>query len=455
MGVAAIAAGGCDWRTFDKEGDKAPVRSIGAPGGYVGKDFGRVLMPLRNGMGAPAAFVASGASSLSLLIIKVDARGGTSTSAAPESRLEAVDDSAVTGLAEFPTTGQTEAKLLLGAPDLRLEDFGQAFVYPVAEGEAVPVPAPTDVGSGRAVGVGPVTAPGAVDYVIASDGSLSVLAGGSAGPGALVTIPKGADACDPTFDQATLDTRYKGRRSFLMKSLWSEGLEGTMQVVLGSPHASSTLGGTISFYGVRVAGESVGCLGGAEMMTPEGAKIPLFGVSLASGDFNDDRVPDLLVGAPPRRAFVFLGPLPAGLATPIAIEDPAGVDFGFAVAALNVDGMPGDEAMIADPDARVNETEGAGHVQTWRYVAATNKMEREVSMTYADFTPGGGARYGYSVHALKFCTTPTGATEPVTSCADGDANAARVLMVGAGNEVFLYFTVGDKIPADRKDVRLP
>src|SRR4029077_15091163 len=87
-----------------------------------------------------------------------------------------------------------------------------------------------------------------------------------------------------------------------------------------------------------------------------------FGQALATGDFDGDGAADLLVGAPPRDAFLYKGPITAAT-VPVQISYlDSGGEFGAALAALNVDGAPGDEALIADNSALVSRVDLAGAV---------------------------------------------------------------------------------------------
>jgi hypothetical protein len=200
--------------------------------------------------------------------------------------------------------------------------------------------------------------------------------------------------------------------------------------------------GSVSFFATTGPAGPVACIGkltGAE---------PLFEQSLTVGDFNADGVPDLLVGAPPRNAYVYLGPFPDALTRPpIAIQATGGEDFGYTALALDIDGQPGDEMLIGDPRATVDGKTEAGRVAAYRLGAGATAPTALPDFT--DLHPEGDARFGYSVHALRFCTTLPG---DGTTCADSEA--ARVLLVGAENEVFLYFRVGENIPLKELDGKM-
>jgi len=150
-----------------------------------------------------------------------------------------------------------------------------------------------------------------------------------------------------------------------------------------------------------------------------------------------------------------VGTIPAPL--PPIVSDLGG-DFGFSMTALNVDGLPGDELLVGDPRASVGGKSLAGHVLGYQYDPGTNAM---IPLTgplaeIADHSPEGDANFGYTVSSLNFCRTDpallAGGPCPAT-------DLSRVLLVGAANEVFVYFRVGSNIPIPDgqtvPDVRTP
>ena len=130
------------------------------------------------------------------------------------------------------------------------------------------------------------------------------------------------------------------------------------------------------------------------------------------------------------------------------------MDFGFAVAALNVDGLDGDEVLVSDPRATVGGKTGAGHVLIYKFDQATNAMVQVGEI--ADHSPDTDENFGYTVNVLNFCGDDAAVA---AGAACPRAALSRILLVGAANQVFVYFRVGDHIPlsADQTvaDVRTP
>jgi hypothetical protein len=445
LGLALLTGSvGCNWTTFADDARKAPVRSIGAPDSFKEQDFGRSLLPLSDGQGKAAAFMASSTNGTSVSVFTVDSGGGVSSTSIPGSALNDTEASTISSLAE--DVGSLPLKLVLASPKVHNQGYGRVYSYtlsPMLDGAvntlAVP-PLPEEPGLGRGLAIGRV---GGVetksDTIVASDANLVVMVDGTTWTAPAVM----GSGCDPTFD-ATLDPRYKLHRPILAARLWPDPAGTTVQqIVSASPHAPGGASGMVSFFSVTGAGTSfeLSCL--AAVTAPKPEMRARFGVSLATGDFNADGQVDLLVGAPGQNAYIYMGPFAAGtVPTPISISDSEGVDFGFSVAALNVDGNPGDEALIGDPYATVEGKSQAGRVTAYAVNAAT--MTTEVKKTYSDHNPEANANFGWTVSGLKFCTaSPSPAAGmPCPS----EVETSRVLMVGAANEVFLYFREGANIP---------
>jgi hypothetical protein len=154
---------------------------------------------------------------------------------------------------------------------------------------------------------------------------------------------------------------------------------------------------------------------------------PRFGQSLATADFNHDGALDVLVGAPPAGAFWIPGPLSAtSPVLPVALgtATPSG-ELGFAVAAVNVDGQPGDEALVSDLDATVGSTTLAGEVR----VAGGPMLDVKMPPLQR-VTPGTNDAFGADVRGLPFCTS---------GCGTGAAVTKTVPLVGATKQTYALF----------------
>jgi hypothetical protein len=450
--LGLMVAVGCNWTTFSDDANQAPIRSIHAPGGYSSQDFGRSLLPLATGQGSAAAFVATGINDTNMAIVTIDEGGGAKTANVPSTELMAINGSAITSLVEVETPGTSPTRLLLGTPVVRDTDHGAIYLDPLPDGPvtefAVPAIGSTESGWGRGLAAGRLAGVEATpDYVIGSDNQIAVVIDGIATAAAVgnATTVTGAAGCDTTYD-ALLDPQFFVRRPMLVARLWADPAAATgQQLITGSTHEGVM--GTLSFFDVATTGTTytLNCLAAVT------GTVPHFGQSLAVGDFDGDGNLDLLVGAPKQQAFVYLNlaTLPLGtLPAAIPISNPAGVDFGYAVAALNVDGVPGDEALIGDPQATVGGQTNAGHVLAYA-LDKTTLTFGPVPTEFADHSPQSDANFGSSVNALSFCTDPAAAGGVDAGAAATPCPAlmtSRVLMVGAGNEVFVYFRVGDNIP---------
>src|SRR6185295_14470303 len=147
----------------------------------------------------------------------------------------------------------------------------------------------------------------------------------------------------------------------------------------------------------------------------------------------------------PTHAYLYALPLTSGQA-PIAMgTDAAGGAFGSALAAFDLDGMPGDEMFVGDQQATVGGSANAGHVTIYTGVGMAKVPATAIPNPLAMNEPNSGAGYGAGLAGMTFCPANVGGPAGdggVTPSSDaGVAPCTRLPLVGSLSKVFAYFTL--------------
>ena len=418
--AGAVAAAGCDWREFDNLKKNTLVASISAPSGYdVTDDFGRIIVPLAPPAdGSVAArFVTTATRQTSIAVMTLDAAGQASGTSVEGQPLVALGNDPVRALAAVPGGQQ----MLLGAP---IADLGDVLLmsltapYAVTSFQKIGEP---EYGGGLAAGqIGGGPAP---EFVVTSSTHVHVYVDGQAD---MHKAQESTTACPIAFS-VSLPEDVRRNRAVIVAELLASGT----QIAVGTPALSGA--GNVSIFNFDAATMTFTCA--LSLTQPESR----FGQSMALGDFDGDGKKDLLVGAPPNHVYMYRWPVTATPTATIASRGTAGAAFGASVAAFNLDGTPGDEALVGDPDADVGGESAAGNVQIFTGPMLAGPLPSSVPSMLTTFEVKAGDAYGSAVAGLRFC--PGAAPDGGTSAA-----CVNLALAGASSRALAYFTVGHPDP---------
>jgi hypothetical protein len=418
----------CDWREFDTLQKQAPVLAVDAPSGFPSSnDFGSVLLPLAPPSdGSSAAwFLASATEMTGLALVKIDPAGGSSAQQLTGSAFDDLDGDPVTAMAEIPGSGTA----FLGVPtsnSLLKVALASQEASPFVVDEILVAPE-ADLGVG--VAAGNLTGAATPDLVATSTTSIHVFVAGAVA-NELVPSPTELATCQMAVLSSQLATGDKINRAVVIGNLTGSGAV----VAVGTPGAG--VAGSVSiFQATASAVTCVGVLPAPTVTSPAGTINSGFGRALAIGDFDGDGAADLLVGAPPHSVYLYRGPLAFPVSAPTATipAPPSSAAFGAALAAIPLDGLKGDEALVSDPGATIDGQTGAGNVTI--YTGAMLSKMATPTPVLSDHEVSTGEAYGSAVGALPFCASP-----PCT------AGPQLLPLVGAPSKAFVYFTLGPTDP---------
>jgi hypothetical protein len=433
--AVASTAGGCNWKDFDDTLAKAPVLSVGAGDDYKARDVGKVVLPLT----VPAAkkdkvaarYLVAGTETPSLAVVDLDPNGHPRTHVATGA--EIMDMAGEAKAAVKSAVELEDGRVLLGTPAynlnplmvpagriyfLKLEDVGDDVTFTLTRGNEPGM----RQSYGLAVAAGKIGGAVAQDLVVASQTDVAMVPDGvDATAGLVANLP----TCPVNLDE-TAQEKYKFRALGVGDLIDGGGDE----IAIGVPRESTMPGKVV----ILVPG--TGGLDCPVTITAP-AMQPRFGNALLVTDVNGDGKKDLLVGAPPLRAYLYLGPFAAGASPtpskefkhPTLMDAQALGDFGFRVGAVDIDGMPGPEVLVSAPDLPAGGELGAG--QVFAYKPDATPLAEPIS----DNSPSSNAGFGFSVQGIRF-TPPAGC-----------GTDRPVLLIGADREVFTFFRLPNG-PAD-------
>lgn len=432
--LAGLAGAGCDWRDLDKDAQHTPVLSIGAPDKFGTKDdFGRIVLPVAapsDTDGVASRFLVSGATGTALALVELNASGKATTtnvSSPVFSGAHGTGGFPLTAIAEIPGAVKP-GQVLAAANAAQRNGAAVSVIYTVSLGGAhdgtvfIDSDAEAHLGLGVAAGDLKIGTAADPEYVLASADAVHVYTDGKpAGPVLTWAPADSATPCPVSLPGGSNPLLIPLNRPILIGHFWGGGTD--RQIAVSNFGTAVTGKGSVSFLGVSEG--ALTCLG-----TLPGTEAA-FGQAMVMGDFNGDLVPDLLVGAPPRSAYVFLGPISAtSTGIPLAGDPAAAVRYGAAVGSINPDGTGADQAVVGDPEAVASGAAGAGTAQIFSFGGTKDAPTALRGMLLAAHDPSGNAAYGASVNGISFCGTCAAAAAP------------RIPLIGAGARVLTYFTLG-------------
>jgi hypothetical protein len=424
--VAFASAAGCDWREFDSLKQKTPVGAVAAPSGYGSSDdFGPVILALAPPADGSAAgrFMATATRRTGVAVVSYDPAGRSKGVGVQNTGLDNLQGEPITAIAPIP--GGRE--VLLGAPNASLGDVSAMTLEPPYQVRSF-IGTTGEPWYGVGLGAGNLGAGADPEIIVVSSNKLHVYVD------SLPTMNKQYDSVGAT-DPCPIDIPTNLpvddllNRAVIVAPLLGSGT----QIAVGAPKQTGS--GNVSIFNYDATAGTISC---AMALTGSEAH---FGRSMALVDVDGNGTADhLLVGAPQTRAYLYALPLAAGAAPSAMVTDTDTTtvgNFGYSVAAFDIDGKPGDEMFVGSPDATVNGTTTAGRISVYTGASMTLLPSTTTFPNpLAQHDPGAGDGYGMAIAGVSFCP----------GAGDGGAGACRKLLhVGSRSKVYVYYAA---VPPD-------
>jgi hypothetical protein len=431
--LLGLLAPACKPSDFDDALVKAPVLSLGPPGGYKARDVGKVVQPIsvsetRKAAGVSARFLVSGVDYPSLAIVELDAKGRATTFVASEAQLADLTSeskAALLSVAEIVDPAAPVTRVVLGAPHHGatvpgMDARGRIFYLDItdsAKGVDLAVTRGPDPGSrayvGLGVATGKVSGTDKPDIVVTSLSTTILYEDGNDA----VTIE--STGCDLTWINKDLEDKWKFRPVAIGDIATPEGGE----ILVGVPQKAGPGKVQVLRRAAPTMASPNGTLECVTSLEPADGQSH-FGAAVAVADIDGDQQPDVLVGDGAGSVYVFYGPIdrkpardPLRIRSPYAIGSNQG-DFGYRVVPMDVDGNGTPELVISAPEAALNDKIGVGQVFIY------SKEGTYLSTVSQDSSPGDKVSVGLTLSTTPFTTC--GGTRPI-------------LLVGSTEQVFAYF----------------
>lgn len=426
--LVALALAGCNPNDFGGTLEHAPVQLIERPDGF-GSNAGRVLLPLSpptDNPKAAARLLFSGTENASLALADFDEDGKPSVTKASDDELFSIGVGAgITSMAWLPNSNivalGVAGHVVVAGDAVPLGRVAFARLAPNGEGRvsfaaaALPLDGKWTLGGylGLAVARGQVTQAISDEVVALSDSAVSVLAAGG-----------------PVLASATCAGSVKTPPDLYRSLAVADFLPGGQQeIAMGLPLAGGVGRVVLLQYGTDPANPTAApeltCV--STLQAPDGgiAAVSGFGTSLAAvPDLDSDGLAELLVGAPPDRAYLFTS---AGLTPPKVFNKGDTLsEFGQRVALVNIDGRGLPEVAISALQANAGKTPRAGAVFLY---SLDGDGLRPVAELFDSNAVANKEFFGIGLAAMEFNASRV--------C--GKGAPAQVPVVGADKGIFTFY----------------